>query len=506
MISDNLFIIFLILILIFQFSLKFFLKYYNLDTPGERKIHKNPISTIGGLIFGLIFIIFCFLLESIPIWFIIGSAFSILLGALDDNYNIRWQIKLIVQIILGLYVASYFLDDINKINFYYFTFSLPNILLLTGFLFWFVGIINAVNLIDGIDGLAAGLMILVALPYVFIGENSIFSEINLLLLIILIVFLLHNQRPARIFMGDAGSQFLGYYLAVCPLIFQDFNYYQTNLKVINMTPHIILSSYLIADTTRVFFTRLIEGKSPMAPDTIHFHHLVIQKSGSYLATLFVIYFLASFSGIFVVLDSFSTFNQTGLLIHMSLLLFFILLPPAPTHVKLIALLVNPIYRLNNQKNTKSTLLLSRTLFIALLLLGIFINLIYKIDFEVLFSLRQVFILALLMLVLYIYRGKIISMYIINIFVSFLIINYSFTFESNFLLKLFILLIIISLAIFTLQKVEGTNIRNFSALDLLLFFIVCSAVTISIKPWVFLSIFSSWFGLSFILRRTVYLNN
>ena len=141
---------------------------------------------------------------------------------------------------------------------------------------------------DGLDGLASGFMLMLCLSAAFLGSGS-FSQVNLLLAVLLLVFLVYNQRPAKVFMGDAGSLFLGFYVAVLPLLYQDLGV--PTSSTLNITPFLILVFFLVADTTRVFFTRLLSGKSPMAADTIHLHHLVIQRSGSYLVTLSMIFFV-----------------------------------------------------------------------------------------------------------------------------------------------------------------------------------------------------------------------
>ena len=125
-----------------------------------------------------------------------------------------------------------------------------------------------------------------------------------------------------VFMGDSGSLFLGYFIAVLPLIHFDTN--DSTSNNIDITYFLIISTYLIADTTRVFFTRIFLGKSPMDADTIHLHHLVIQKSGSYITTLFMIFFTSSISFIFAI-----TYSNISFSLNLSLLIFLKSIVPLP---------------------------------------------------------------------------------------------------------------------------------------------------------------------------------
>ena len=81
-----------------QFSLKYLSKLYTMDEPNHRKHHTKSISQIGGISFGSIFLFLCFYIDIIPFWFVLGSSLSIILGVIDDRYNIKLYIKMIVQL------------------------------------------------------------------------------------------------------------------------------------------------------------------------------------------------------------------------------------------------------------------------------------------------------------------------------------------------------------------------------------------------------------------------
>jgi len=336
-------------------------KQYALDYPDSRKHHEDAVPQIGGLVFGPLFLFILGWFELVPYWYIIGGGVSILLGAIDDKFFVPWQLKLLIQLIIASYLSYIFWGCFNEIYFYNYTFTLNPILLLFVFLIWFIGIYNAVNLLDGLDGLAGGFIFLLSLGITISGSNQFF-EINGIFSLVILSFLVFNQRPAKIFMGDAGSLFLGFHMATLPLLFSDIS---GSLYSLNMTPFVLLSFFLIADTSRVFFTRLATKSSPMTADTIHFHHLVLQQSGSYLTATGSI-FITTLMSVIVAIFSFEfTFSSNIMLGHLSLLLLFILMPPVKVYMPFLTQVVKPLYSWQSRTNSNKPLLI-RTLFIMIL--------------------------------------------------------------------------------------------------------------------------------------------
>ena len=291
---------------ILTFSLTLWISYFIIkfgkkwliDFPSNRKIHTSPIPRTGGIAIGLSFFlsIFFYSLNIHLFWYSIGLLLLFLIGILDDYKPINWKIKLFVQLVVALNIITRFLGEIVSISFFQITLNLSTVFLIIIFLIWFVGILNAVNLIDGMDGLAAGFMVIITFSSVIIGilnNNINFILINSLLLGSLVGFLFFNRRPARYFMGDSGSLLLGYHVACLPLIYHQFSSNNFNLEI---TPFLILSSFLIMDTTRVFFSRLFKGKNPMNADTIHLHHLVFKETKSYMGTIIPIFFVTLIAG------------------------------------------------------------------------------------------------------------------------------------------------------------------------------------------------------------------
>ena len=475
---------------------------YALDNPGFRKHHKSRIPQIGGICFGPLLIFLAWWFNLAPQWYLISGLVSIILGTADDVFEIGWYYKLIVQLILAVYIAIVFWGRIENIVFYNYYIAISQLILFVIFVFWFVGVYNAVNLLDGLDGLAGGFMLLVCIGTAFSGNQN-FVILNLIFACLIFGFLIFNQRPADLFMGDSGSLFLGYHIAVLPLLYYDN---QIQITTFSMTPFILVASYLIADTTRVFFTRIISNKSPMTADTIHFHHLVYQQSGSYLASTSSIYLITMFSVVVAALSFQQTLSSNMMIIHLSLLLFFILVPPVQTYVPIISLAITPIYRWQKKHLSIKPLLL-RTLFLFFLLGSLFLSLFYNVSINLDFS----HFLSLLLFSLFVLFNRDMRKVLYIIQVTVLILFTELFWESEFgvLTKLLSALICVSYLIFMFERRRGSIISNFSSLDLLFINILIGGIILSISLnvisfWYFIIIFAFWFGIRFIFCRLIFL--
>ena len=307
-----------------------------IDLPTKRKIHDGPVPRTGGLAIGLAFFlsIFIFDLAGQLWWYLVGGVVIYVLGALDDHKPIRWPVKLIVQLTVSSIIIVHFLDAIESVSFFNRALHFSTIGLIAVFLIWFVGILNAVNLIDGMDGLAGGFMVLTTVFAVIMGilnEANLFLTLNASLLGVLTGFLLFNRKPARYFMGDSGSLLLGYHVACLPLLYHQA---MNGGAILQITPFLILSSFLIMDTTRVFFSRAIRRHNPMNADTIHLHHLVLRETGSYVGTLIPIFVVTLITGIGAVLFFHYGFGFLAMQLFILILVIFVITPPVPFYVPL----------------------------------------------------------------------------------------------------------------------------------------------------------------------------
>ena len=278
-----------------------------MDHPNERKIHDAPTPRIGGIAFAPVVIIlgwFLFNTSDTYTWYFLGAMGMFLLGAIDDYYGLSWRFKLPIQLFFGLLIVFQFFPHIETVLFFGQVLPFSKWILMGIFLFWFIGISNSINLIDGLDGLAGGFMLLISFSAAilgFISGNPIFSYINVLFIASLLAFLHFNQKPAKFFMGDSGSLLLGYHLAVLPLL------YSTKMSVItttiDMTPFILLATYLIADTIRVVIIRVKQGNHPLEPDQLHLHYQIYNQGRSHNGTLMAIFILCGIGCVLSVLPN-----------------------------------------------------------------------------------------------------------------------------------------------------------------------------------------------------------
>ena len=322
-----------------------------LDLPAERKIHDKPVSRTGGLTICIIFFLstIIFDLHNQLWWYLLGGVILFVLGVLDDWKSIRWPIKLIVQLIVSFIIIFRFFETVESISFFNRVLNFSTIGLIAIFLIWFVGILNAVNLIDGMDGLAGGFMVLTTVFSVIIGihsEANLFLTLNASLLGVLTGFLLFNRKPARYFMGDSGSLLLGYHVACLPLLYhQGMN----GGTILQITPFLILSSFLIMDTTRVFFSRALRRQNPMNADTIHLHHLVLRETKSYVGTLIPIFVVTLITGIGAVLFFHYGFGFLAMQLFILVLVVFVITPPVPFYVPLASRITKYIITLKTSR-------------------------------------------------------------------------------------------------------------------------------------------------------------
>jgi len=263
-----------------------------LDIPDSRKIHMSPTPRIGGLAMAL------GALAPIVLWMptnvfvraaVMGSGVLVIFGVIDDWKNIDYRIKFIGQIGAALLVILYGGVKITSLGT-----LLPEGVLLPDWLavpltlIVIVGVTNAINLADGLDGLAGGILLLsfICLAYLaFRSEQVILAMLAVAVIGAIFGFLRYNTYPAVVFMGDAGSQFLGFSAAALSL-----HLTQTNVPLSPLLP-LLLIGFPILDTIAVMFERISEGRSPFYPDKKHFHHKLIRLGFSHTESVLVIYFL-----------------------------------------------------------------------------------------------------------------------------------------------------------------------------------------------------------------------
>ena len=289
------------------------------DVPRDsRRMHDHPIPRLGGLAIFLGFLVSVLAYAEIDIemqGILIGAVIIVVLGIADDIHSLPAKFKFVVQIIAALCAALHgvAIEVINNPN----IFSDNEYWVLGGWgipisVIWIVAITNAVNFIDGLDGLADGISTIGALTMLILalilGEHEI-SLVCGALVGACVGFLPYNLNPARIFMGDTGSTFLGFILA-CVSIQGLFKYY----AVISFLVPFIILGLPIFDTASAIIRRLLKGQSPMVADRSHIHHKLIDMGLNQKQAVSTLYIVSGVLGHSAVLLATSGGAKTALFI------------------------------------------------------------------------------------------------------------------------------------------------------------------------------------------------
>ncbi|MCI8539403.1 MAG: undecaprenyl/decaprenyl-phosphate alpha-N-acetylglucosaminyl 1-phosphate transferase [Oscillospiraceae bacterium] len=273
-----------------------------IDVPKDnRRMHKVPIPRMGGLaIFLGFFISMLIFVELTPQIrsMLLGAVIIVVLGILDDIYALPALPKLIVQIVAAL-VAVLGGNQIVVLSNPNIFSSNPywelGILSIPFSVLWIVAITNAVNLIDGLDGLACGVATISSLTMLVIALAVIEGEVAVMMGALAgacIGFLPYNMNPAKIFMGDTGSTFLGFVLATVSI--QGLFKFAT---IISFAVPFLILGLPIFDTCFAFLRRIAHGQSPMHADRGHVHHRLIDMGLSQKQTVAVLYVISAILGI-----------------------------------------------------------------------------------------------------------------------------------------------------------------------------------------------------------------
>ena len=284
--------VFLVVVLIMPVIIKIANHVNALDIPNERKVHKVPIPRLGGLAIFIGFLIgymvFCkptTQMNSI----LIGSFFIILLGIFDDIKSLTPLIKFGGQILAAIIVVYYgniVMQDISAFGLYidFSIFAKPITII------FIVSVINCMNLIDGLDGLAGGIatifFITIAIISNILGTYfGLDSSLTLIMIGATLGFLLYNFHPAKIFMGDSGSMFLGYIISVISLL--GFK----NVTLTSFIVPVLILAIPILDTLFAIIRRVLKGESFAKADKEHFHHQILKMAGNQTKTVLIIYLI-----------------------------------------------------------------------------------------------------------------------------------------------------------------------------------------------------------------------
>lgn len=272
-----------------------------IDVPkDDRRLHKKPIPRLGGLAIFLSFLIvsICYVgrqedLDGI----LIGATIIVIMGIIDDKKELKPKVKLIFQILASLILIAFGIK-VNYItipllpgtgSFYVGWLGIPITVL------WVVGITNAVNLIDGLDGLACGVCSIAALS--LFGVSMISGRVTAGILSLILSgaclgFLYYNFNPASIFMGDTGSQFLGFTLAAISI--------QGAIKsaaAVAVAVPILALGLPIYDTLFAMIRRKINNRPIMEADKGHLHHRLLALGYSQRQVAIILYIVSGIFGV-----------------------------------------------------------------------------------------------------------------------------------------------------------------------------------------------------------------
>ena len=273
-----------------------------IDVPKDnRRMHKVPIPRLGGLAIFLAFLLSALIFADIDRQLqgiLLGSVIIVVLGALDDVLALKALPKLIVQI-LAAGVAVYHGCVIQFI-------SNPNVFSSATYvnlgwlsvpitIIWIVAITNAVNFIDGLDGLAVGVSSISAASLIVIALMVAETNIAIILCALFgacLGFIPYNMNPAKIFMGDSGSTFLGYILATLSItgLFKMY-------AIISFAVPFLILGLPIFDICFAFLRRIAHGQNPMQADRGHVHHRLIDMGFTQKQAVAIAYMLTAILGL-----------------------------------------------------------------------------------------------------------------------------------------------------------------------------------------------------------------
>jgi UDP-GlcNAc:undecaprenyl-phosphate GlcNAc-1-phosphate transferase len=309
MIFPLVFAIALLIVLLISPSVKQLgLKLGIVDHPDARKLHHQPMVRIGGVgmaigtviaaTLGLLSLALTEQAATLPwlngIGVLVVGVTSFAIGLADDRWSISPKLRLGLQAIvtviawlMGLHIHHLPIPGVGTVALG--LFSLPITFL------WLAGVTNAINWLDGLDGLAAGISLIAAVMFGLIG----WQQGNLAIVILALAlagatlgFLRYNAMPAQIYMGDGGSYLIGGMLAGLGILVTG----NSDVFSVNATPYVILAVPII-DMVLVIISRRLDGKSPFFPDQRHLHHRLLRLDLSKRTAVNLIYGLMAWAGL-----------------------------------------------------------------------------------------------------------------------------------------------------------------------------------------------------------------
>lgn len=264
-----------------------------MDEPNARKVHNVPIPRLGGLGIYLGFLLgYMMFGESTALMnsILIGSFLIVLTGVVDDIKPLKASHKFLGQLgatLVAVFYGGILLKDVSAFGIYldFGIFAYPITV------FFILGCINCINLIDGLDGLAGGISAIFFLTIGIIaackGQFGLAFTLSFIMFGCCFGFLFYNFHPASIFMGDSGSMFLGFIMAVISLL------KYKNVMMTSIIVPLLLLTIPISDTLFAILRRKLKKESISKPDKMHIHHQLLKRNFGQRGTVLFIYLATS---------------------------------------------------------------------------------------------------------------------------------------------------------------------------------------------------------------------
>jgi UDP-GlcNAc:undecaprenyl-phosphate/decaprenyl-phosphate GlcNAc-1-phosphate transferase len=280
---------------------KYFLHNKYIDEINNRSSHSSLATRSGGvsLFLTLFLISVYFYLKGFDIYefsLLVPLSLLMVVGLYDDVNGIDFKLKFIFQII----AAKIIIDNgliIDNLHGLFGVYELSRITAQLLTIFIIVAIINSINFIDGIDGLAITTVILFIIGFEFFASDptSFTNLSNIIIGSLVPIYYFNFRKKNKVFLGDSGSLFLGGVISMYVIRILTNNYIiQPEFDLHKILFVISILFYPIIDIIRIFFLRLIKGKSPFIADKNHIHHLILSKTNNHFLTTFIIVFISIF--------------------------------------------------------------------------------------------------------------------------------------------------------------------------------------------------------------------
>ncbi|WIW71930.1 MULTISPECIES: MraY family glycosyltransferase [Anaerosinus] len=269
-----------------------------MDAPDERKVHSKPIPRIGGLAIYFAFMVaalFTVDLTKEVVGLLTGATVILIVGIIDDFKSLPAKVKLMGQIIAAIVLVLFDVRIDCITNPFGDMFFLSEYLAIPITIFWIVGLTNTVNLIDGLDGLAAGVSTIAAITILLVALQQGFLLVAVLTAALAgaaMGFLQYNFNPAKIFMGDTGSMFLGYMLAGISVLGA-----VKSAATIALIVPILALGLPILDTTFAIVRRYLNGTPIFKPDRGHLHHRLLDMGFTQKQAVLLMYVISGGLGL-----------------------------------------------------------------------------------------------------------------------------------------------------------------------------------------------------------------